>query len=199
AALLRTLLLAVVLLAPGLAIAGSETPATTAEPSTPPAATESVAPAAETLTPSVLDSATPPATESAVPSATEPPTAPAIQPATPAAIEPLSQPTAAPPASSLPASPVAQGFEKHWAAAVDAYQRGEVDPLIREFGTDAARESLIGDYVRYLLADALARVDDLAGARAAALSVADKYPTSDWCRARCSWSRRPTCPPPRAP
>ena len=55
---------------------------------------------------------------------------------------------------------------------------GEVEPLIREFGTDAARDSVIGDYVRYLLADALARVDDFAGARAAALSVADKYPTS---------------------
>src|SRR5206468_2324450 len=71
-----------------------------------------------------------------------------------------------------------QGIEKGWAAAVEAYQRGEVEPLIREFGTDAARDSVIGDYVRYLLADALARVDDFAGARAAALSVADKYPTS---------------------
>src|SRR5207247_6275156 len=68
--------------------------------------------------------------------------------------------------------------EQAWAAAVEAYQSGEVEPLVREFGTDAARESPIGDYVRYLLADALARVDDLAGARAAALSVADKYPTS---------------------
>ena len=68
--------------------------------------------------------------------------------------------------------------EQAWAAAVEAYQNGEVEPLVREFGTDAARESPIGDYVRYLLADALARVDDLAGARAAALSVAEKYPTS---------------------
>src|SRR2546426_8521160 len=68
--------------------------------------------------------------------------------------------------------------EQAWAAAVAAYQNGEVEPLVREFGTDAARESPIGDYVRYLLADALARVDDLAGARAAALSVAEKYPTS---------------------
>ncbi|PYN43345.1 MAG: hypothetical protein DMD95_14080 [Candidatus Rokuibacteriota bacterium] len=68
--------------------------------------------------------------------------------------------------------------EQAWAAAVEAYQGGEVEPLIREFGTDAARESPIGDHVRYLLADALARVDDLAGARTAALSVAEKYPTS---------------------
>ena len=68
--------------------------------------------------------------------------------------------------------------EQAWAAAVEAYQGGEVELLIREFGTDAARESPIGDHVRYLLADALARVDDLAGARTAALSVAEKYPTS---------------------
>ncbi len=68
--------------------------------------------------------------------------------------------------------------EQAWAAAVEAYQGGEIAPLIREFGTDAARESPIGDHVRYLLADALARVDDLAGARTAALSVAEKYPTS---------------------
>ncbi|HZN49319.1 MAG TPA: transglycosylase SLT domain-containing protein [Methylomirabilota bacterium] len=179
-AILRALLLALALLLPGLAIAGSETPTTTAEPPTPPAATEPAAPGtAEPLTPSVLDSATPPATEPAMPSATEPATQPAVQPPTPATIEPLTQPTAAPaPASPPAAPPAAQGFEKRWAAAVEAYQRGEVEPLIREFGADAARDSLIGDYVRYLLADALARVDDLAGARAAALSVADKYPTS---------------------
>jgi peptidoglycan lytic transglycosylase len=181
-ALLRTLLLTVVLLAPGLAIAGSETPATTAEPSTPPATTERGTPTGEPLTPTVLDSATPPATEPAMPSATEPAAPPAVQPAAPAAIEPTTQPTAAPAPSSPPAPaaapPAAQGIEQSWAAAVEAYQRGEVEPLIREFGTDAARDSLIGDYARYLLADALARVDDFAGARAAALSVADKYPTS---------------------
>jgi len=183
-ALLRTLLLTVALLLPGLAVAGSETPSSTAEPSTPPAATEPAAPAAtvEPLTPTVLDPATPPATEPAMPSATEPSGQPAVQPAAPAAIEPSTQPTAAPAPSALPAAPpappAAQGIEKGWAAAVEAYQRGEAEPLIREFGTDAARDSVIGDYVRYLLADALARVDDFAGARAAALSVADKYPTS---------------------
>src|SRR5262249_16827579 len=109
------------------------------------------------------------------------------------------RPTPGAPPGGPAAPPGPQGIEKSWATAVEAYQRGDVEPLIREFGTDAARDSSIGDYVRYLLADALARVDDLAGARASALSVADKFPTSDWCRARCSWSRRPTCPPPRAP
>ena len=68
--------------------------------------------------------------------------------------------------------------ERKWAAAVDAYQAGDVEPLIREFNTDAARDSVIGDHVRYLLAEALSRGDDLAGARAAALSVVDRYPKS---------------------
>ena len=69
-------------------------------------------------------------------------------------------------------------LERKWAAAVDAYQAGDVEPLIREFSTDAARDSVIGDHVRYLLAEALSRGDDLAAARAAALSVVDRYPKS---------------------
>jgi peptidoglycan lytic transglycosylase len=68
--------------------------------------------------------------------------------------------------------------ERKWAAAVDAYQAGDVEPLIREFNTDAARDSVIGDHVRYLLAEALSRGDDLTAARAAALSVVDRYPKS---------------------
>ena len=72
------------------------------------------------------------------------------------------------------AEPAAKG----WAAAVEAYQQGEVEPLIREFGLDGARDSLIGDHVRYLLAEALSRGDDLAAARAAALSVPERYPRS---------------------
>jgi soluble lytic murein transglycosylase len=74
--------------------------------------------------------------------------------------------------------PVAAERDQAWAAAVEAYQGGDVELLVREFGTDAARDSPIGDHVRYLLADALARVDDLDGARTAALSVVEKYPTS---------------------
>jgi len=68
--------------------------------------------------------------------------------------------------------------QRTWAAAVEAYQLGDVDPLIREFSTDAAKDSVIGDHVRYLLAEALSRGDDLAAARAAALSVVDRYPKS---------------------
>jgi soluble lytic murein transglycosylase len=68
--------------------------------------------------------------------------------------------------------------ERAWAAAVEAYQIGDVEPLIREFGTDAAKGSVIGDYVHYLLAEALSRSDDLAAARTAAMSVVDRYPKS---------------------
>jgi len=68
--------------------------------------------------------------------------------------------------------------ERRWAAAVEAYQQGDVDPLLREFSSDAARDSIVGDHVRYLLAEALSRGDDLAAARAAALSVVDRYPKS---------------------
>lgn len=71
-----------------------------------------------------------------------------------------------------------QSPEQRWATAVEAYQFGDAEPLIREFNTDEARDSVIGDYVRYLLAEALSRGDDLAGARAAALSVVDRYPKS---------------------
>jgi peptidoglycan lytic transglycosylase len=68
--------------------------------------------------------------------------------------------------------------QRTWAAAVEAYQLGDVDPLIREFSTDTAKDSVIGDHVRYLLAEALSRGDDLAAARATALSVVDRYPKS---------------------
>jgi peptidoglycan lytic transglycosylase len=68
--------------------------------------------------------------------------------------------------------------ERKWAAAVDAYQQGDVEPLIREFGTDAAQDSVIGDHVRYLRAEALSRGNDLAAAREAALSVVERYPKS---------------------
>jgi soluble lytic murein transglycosylase len=68
--------------------------------------------------------------------------------------------------------------ERKWAAAVEAYQQGDVEPLIREFGTDAARDSVIGDHVRYLRAEALSRGDDLAAAREGALSVVERYPKS---------------------
>src|SRR5262245_30886688 len=125
-ALLRTLLLAVVLLTPGLAVAGSETPATPAEPSPTPATTEPRTPGVEPPTPTVLDPATPSATEPAVPSATEPAAQPAVQPAAPAGIEPATLPTAAPAPSPPPARPAAppapQGIEKGWATAVEAYQ-----------------------------------------------------------------------------
>ncbi len=65
--------------------------------------------------------------------------------------------------------------ERAWAAAVEAYQAGEAGPLVQALDTEVARESPIGDYLRYVLADALAREGDLPAARAAATSVADRW------------------------
>ncbi len=78
---------------------------------------------------------------------------------------------AGPPARAL----VAPETERAWAQAVEAYQRGDPAPLVREFSTPAAQQSPIGDRVRYILAEALARQGDLAAGRAAAVSVADRY------------------------
>jgi soluble lytic murein transglycosylase len=69
-------------------------------------------------------------------------------------------------------------LERAWARAVAAFQQGDAAPLAQAFSTEAAQASPIGDHVRWLLADALARGGDLAGARAAALAVADRYPDS---------------------
>jgi soluble lytic murein transglycosylase len=68
--------------------------------------------------------------------------------------------------------------ERVWARAVAAFQDGQAAPLAQAFGSEAALASPIGDYVRFILADALARDGDVAGARAAALSVADHHPDS---------------------
>ncbi|MEX2145492.1 MAG: transglycosylase SLT domain-containing protein, partial [Candidatus Rokuibacteriota bacterium] len=64
------------------------------------------------------------------------------------------------------------------APAVEAYQHGDPAPLARELASPSVLDSPIGDYARLLLSDALARLGDLAGARAAALAVADKHPAS---------------------
>ncbi|MEK7387397.1 MAG: CDP-alcohol phosphatidyltransferase family protein, partial [candidate division NC10 bacterium] len=79
------------------------------------------------------------------------------------------------PAAAGPPPRVTPETERVWAQAVEAYQRGEPAALIREFGHRRAQASPIGDHVRYLLAEALVRQGDLAAARAAAVSVADRY------------------------
>ncbi|HEV8472244.1 MAG TPA: transglycosylase SLT domain-containing protein [Methylomirabilota bacterium] len=68
--------------------------------------------------------------------------------------------------------------ERGWARAVAAYQQGDPAPLAREFAADSALTSPIGDYARWLLADALARRGDWAGARAVALALPDRHPDS---------------------
>jgi len=79
------------------------------------------------------------------------------------------------PATVAAGPPVSDEVLGRWARAVEAYQGGVPEPLVREFSAEAALQSPIGDHVRFLLADALARRGDLAGARRMALSVADRH------------------------
>jgi peptidoglycan lytic transglycosylase len=81
-------------------------------------------------------------------------------------------------AATAMAAPPSPDTEQAWTQAVAAYQQGDVAPLAREFAAEAALTSPIRDYARYLLADALARRGDVAGARAAAQALVDRDPDS---------------------
>ena len=72
------------------------------------------------------------------------------------------------------APPPSADTEQAWAQAVTAFQEGDPTALAREFATEAALASPIRDYLRYLLADALARRGDITGARAAAAALVDR-------------------------
>jgi soluble lytic murein transglycosylase len=87
------------------------------------------------------------------------------------AAEPGARAAAAPPG-------VAPEALAAWARAVEEFQGGDPEPLIREFSAEAALSSPIADYVRVLLADALSRRGDLAAARATAAQVAERHPAS---------------------
>jgi len=67
--------------------------------------------------------------------------------------------------------------EGAWARAIAAYQQGDPSLLAAEVG-DAALRSPIGDHLRLIVADALARRGDLTGARALAGGVAERYADS---------------------
>ena len=68
--------------------------------------------------------------------------------------------------------------ERAWARAVDALQHGDPGPVLHEMAGETGKRGVIGDYTRWLLADALARRGDFAAARAAAQSIAERYPDS---------------------
>jgi soluble lytic murein transglycosylase len=80
------------------------------------------------------------------------------------------------PAAEGPAAPAPP--VEAWAAAVRAFQSGAPEPLVGAFSTPEALRSAVGDYVRYLLADALERVGRLAEAEATARAVAEHFPDS---------------------
>jgi peptidoglycan lytic transglycosylase len=68
--------------------------------------------------------------------------------------------------------------ERTWTRAVTALQAGDPEPAIQAFSSEAALTSPIADYARFILAEALERTGDLAGARAAAVAVADYHAES---------------------
>ena len=85
------------------------------------------------------------------------------------------------PASAAPESAgeaIGPETERAWARAVEALQRGDAGPVLHEMAAETGKHGIIGDYTRWLLADALARRSDFAAARAAAQSIAERYPDS---------------------
>lgn len=68
--------------------------------------------------------------------------------------------------------------ERTWTQAVAALQAGDPQLLVQAFSNEAALTSPIADYARFVLADALERTGDLAGARTAAVAVADYHAAS---------------------
>jgi soluble lytic murein transglycosylase len=67
--------------------------------------------------------------------------------------------------------------EAAWTRAIAAYQQGDPDPVVAELDDSAVR-SPIGDHLRLILADALARQGDLTGARNVLLALADHHSDS---------------------
>jgi soluble lytic murein transglycosylase len=82
---------------------------------------------------------------------------------------------AAPVAADPPPRP---SPERTWSQAVAALQAGDPGVAVQAFSSEAALSSPIADYARFLLADALERTGDLAGARVAAVAVADYHADS---------------------
>ncbi len=75
-------------------------------------------------------------------------------------------------------APLSPETERAWQQAVAEFQAGDPERLVREFRAPGALGSAIGDYVRFLLADGLARRGDLSGARQVALALPERYPDS---------------------
>ena len=67
--------------------------------------------------------------------------------------------------------------EAAWARAIAALQQGDAEPVVAELDDGAVR-SPVGDHLRLILADALTRRGDLAGARSVLVALADHHADS---------------------
>src|SRR5215510_730381 len=86
--------------------------------------------------------------------------------------------SSAPPPIQSGARAVTPDVERLWTEAILEYQRGNADPVLREFASDAARTSPIADYLSFVLSDALTREGDLAAARKVVTAIADGHADS---------------------
>src|SRR5262245_58168122 len=86
--------------------------------------------------------------------------------------------SSAPPPIQSGARAVTPDLERVWSDAIGEFQRGNNDPVIREFASEAARTSPISDYLGFVLSDALTREGDLAAARKVVTAIADGHADS---------------------
>ncbi|MGH7388261.1 MAG: transglycosylase SLT domain-containing protein [Candidatus Rokuibacteriota bacterium] len=147
----------------------------TASETPPPAATPGSTIPAETPSRGAPTAGETPPPATVAPAETPPPAPPPPVSGTPAAPVPAPAATPAEAVATRPARKVAPETERAWARAIEAYAEGDPRPALREMATAAALGGPIGDHLGLLLADARARVGDFAGARAAALGVADGH------------------------
>src|SRR5262249_35692838 len=83
-----------------------------------------------------------------------------------------------PPPIQSGARAVTPDVERLWAEAIVEYQRGNTDPVLREFASEAARTSPIADYLSFVLADAPPREGALPAARKVVTAFADGHADS---------------------
>src|SRR5262249_6107356 len=86
--------------------------------------------------------------------------------------------SSAPPPIQSGARAVTPDLERVWSDAIGEFQRGNNDPVIREFASEAARPSPTSDSLGSTPADALAREGDLAAARTVVTAIADRHADS---------------------
>jgi soluble lytic murein transglycosylase len=82
------------------------------------------------------------------------------------------------PAVGAPVRRLSEEEQRQWTSALEAFRTGDWSESAHRFRSLAARPSLLAEYARFLLAQSLWRLGDLAGARQAAESIVSRTPDS---------------------